>query len=228
MRTMPPEHFKDFRDATGDSSAIQLAELSVDGSLFPRDEPLEESGHFSETPHLKFLISCAHPLFLAPRHRAGQAERKRSMPARRFSLRRELLDRQLLSWRGAHLFFAKVYLADIPVGTGGTSGAPYLQKSPERRPFFRHALRRSLSRGIVSRISERSSRQRACLPAGLLRLDAPLLDSRHNGKAESRSLSPAFRSKEACRSISASWWPVIFVGMLLARRPSKPRARRRR
>jgi len=37
------------------------------------------------------------------------------------------LDSKLLTWRGLHVGFANLYLADIPVGTGGTSGAAYLK-----------------------------------------------------------------------------------------------------
>jgi tryptophan 2,3-dioxygenase len=126
MRTMPPEHFKDFREATGDSSAINSRNYQL-MELYFRGMNAAKKAHFNETPHLRFLISCAHPLFLHLGTALAKLDENAPDCAELFAAAR-LLDRQLLSWRGAHLFFAKVYLADIPVGTGGTAGAPYLQK----------------------------------------------------------------------------------------------------
>ena len=126
LRTMPPEHFKDFREATGDSSAIQSRNYQLMELYFRGMNP-DKKAHFAQTPHLKFLTSCAHPLFLHLGTALGKLDEHHSDCAEVFQAAREL-DKQLLSWRGAHLFFAKVYLADVPSGTGGTSGAPYLQK----------------------------------------------------------------------------------------------------
>jgi tryptophan 2,3-dioxygenase len=126
MRTMPPENFRDFREATGDSSAINSRNYQLMELYFRGMNPAKKA-HFTETPHLRFLISCAHPLFLHLGTALGKLDEHAADCAELFEAAR-VLDRQLLSWRGAHLFFAKVYLADIPIGTGGTAGAPYLQK----------------------------------------------------------------------------------------------------
>ena len=40
----------------------------------------------------------------------------------------QILDQQLLTWRGLHLAFAKAYLPPHQTGTGATSGAAYLEK----------------------------------------------------------------------------------------------------
>jgi len=42
------------------------------------------------------------------------------------------LDKELKKWRTLHLGIARNYLADIPEGTGGTSGASYLRTSVQR------------------------------------------------------------------------------------------------
>lgn len=45
------------------------------------------------------------------------------------------LDRTLLTWRGLHLSFAKMYILNNGPGTGGTSGAAYLREHLFRGVF---------------------------------------------------------------------------------------------
>ncbi len=122
LRTMPPERFKDFRDATGKASAIQSRNYQLMEAYF-RGMNADKKEHFSKIGHLKFMSHFQHRSFL----HLGTALERFAAPARAIEAARDL-DRKLLAWRGAHLGFAKLYLADMPHGTGDTSGAPYLQK----------------------------------------------------------------------------------------------------
>ncbi|MEQ1504455.1 MAG: tryptophan 2,3-dioxygenase family protein [Myxococcota bacterium] len=125
VRTMPPEHFLDFRKATGRASAVQslnfqLMEIALRG---PNPQKREV---FDQVDHLRDLrahhAACA-PLSMSL-HRVdgshpGHAEVRDAA---------RLLDRRLLNWRGLHLAFALTYLPPASAGTGATEGAPYLER----------------------------------------------------------------------------------------------------
>lgn len=126
LRTMPPEHFKDFRDATGKASAIkslnyQLLEIHL------RGVHAEKVAVFHRIPHLRELAKFAHPGFVSMRDVLKGADRTASGWDDVFDLARGL-DQKWLTWRGLHLSFALHYLPQDVKGTGDTEGAPYLRK----------------------------------------------------------------------------------------------------
>lgn len=128
LRTMPPEHFHDFRAAAANASAVQSASFQwLDIQLFGMSEKKVE--HFRRIPHLRHLLAALNPPPPTLRGALAQllATGRREETAPVLSVAREL-DRKLLGWRGLHVAFAVEYLAETPVGTGGTSGAPYLKQ----------------------------------------------------------------------------------------------------
>lgn len=131
LRTMPPEHFMDFRDATGHASAIQslnyqLMEIHLRGVNSSKAEA------FQRIPHLRQLAKFAHPGFVHLKHVLREADPSAAGPsAAGWSEALEVaraLDQKWLTWRGLHLSFALLYLPPAVKGTGDTDGAPYLKK----------------------------------------------------------------------------------------------------
>lgn len=125
LRTMPPEHFIDFREATGKASAIkslnyQLLEIHLRGVSAKKVEV------FHRIPHLRGLAKFAHPGFVHLRRVLGQADDGEAWGAVLDQAR--ALDQKWLTWRGLHLSFALHYLPPHAPGTGDTEGAPYLRK----------------------------------------------------------------------------------------------------
>lgn len=128
LRTMPPEHFHEFRAAAANASAVQSASYQwLDIQLFGLSEKKVE--HFRRIPHLRHLLAAVqpHPPTLREALAPLRAAERQKGVASVLSVAREL-DRKLLGWRGLHVAFAVEYLAETPVGTGGTSGAPYLKQ----------------------------------------------------------------------------------------------------
>lgn len=126
LRTMPPAHFKDFRDATGKASAIkslnyQLLEIHL------RGVNSEKVSVFQRIPHLRELTKYAHPGFVSMRSVLKKADPEAPGWDDVFELARAL-DQKWLTWRGLHLSFALHYLPQHVKGTGDTEGAPYLRK----------------------------------------------------------------------------------------------------
>jgi tryptophan 2,3-dioxygenase len=132
LQSMPPEHFIDFREVTGQASAVQSFNYQrLDAALFGVSP--EKISVFQRVPHLSSLIQFASRDFASLRSilqsllNASEKWEKIISAARK-------LDSHLLSWRGLHLSFALRYLPPETLGTGGTSGPSYLQK------FFRQSL----------------------------------------------------------------------------------------
>ncbi len=150
LQSMPPEHFIDFREVTGQASAVQSFNYQrLDAVLFGVSP--EKISVFQRVPHLKSLLQFASKEFASlcsllqtlPQHSAAENVIQSA----------KLLDRHLLSWRGLHLSFALRYLPSEAPGTGGTAGPSYLQK------FFRQSLFRDTEPdfGLIEEISGGSS-----------------------------------------------------------------------
>jgi tryptophan 2,3-dioxygenase len=122
LRTMPPESFKNFREATGKASAIQSRNYQLMEVYF-RGLHSQKSEQFARIEHLRFLDQFRHKCFL---HLGLALDRYGATPD--VMRAAQDLDKKLLAWRGLHVAFAKLYLADISHGTGDTSGAPYLER----------------------------------------------------------------------------------------------------
>ena len=125
VRNMPPPHFLDFRESAANASAVQSANYQLmDAHLFGLSE--YKRVLFKRIPHLHDMLSPYGPGFLCLRDVLKSIEPDGNDAASMLETAREL-DSKLLTWRGLHVGFANLYLADIPVGTGGTSGAEYLK-----------------------------------------------------------------------------------------------------
>lgn len=132
LQSMPPEHFIDFREVTGQASAVQSFNYQrLDAALF--GVSAEKISIFQQVPHLNSLIQFASREFASLRS-ILQALPQNNGSWERLLHSARLLDTHLLSWRGLHLSFALRYLPPEVLGTGGTSGPSYLQK------FLRQSL----------------------------------------------------------------------------------------
>jgi tryptophan 2,3-dioxygenase len=132
LQSMPPEHFLDFREVTGQASAVQSFNYQrLDIALFGLNS--EKVSVFQRVPHLSSLLQYSSREFASLRSLLNALPQRDGMEERVLELAR-LLDRHLLSWRGLHLSFALRYLPLEAPGTGGTAGPSYLQK------FFRQSL----------------------------------------------------------------------------------------
>jgi tryptophan 2,3-dioxygenase len=128
LRTMPPEHFHDFRAAAANASAVQSINYQLmEIALFGLSE--HKVALYRRIPHLAGLLReenrdspCLRSVIL---DRSASAEDEGVAP---MIEQARQLDRKLLGWRGLHVAFALEYLSDTPVGTGGTAGAPYLKQ----------------------------------------------------------------------------------------------------
>ncbi|MCC9305866.1 hypothetical protein LN042_01870 [Kitasatospora sp. RB6PN24] len=121
LRTLSPEQFMSFRAATGAASAVQslnyhLAELAIYG-YDPRKAEI-----FLRLRHLHCLNRSPYR-DVWPLRAAVQTVRD---PALSAAL--SLVERSLLSWRGRHYGFGRIYLPQDIKGSGGTEGAGYLKR----------------------------------------------------------------------------------------------------
>lgn len=132
LQSMPPEHFLDFREVTGQASAVQSFNYQrLDIALFGLNP--EKISVFQRVPHLRSLLQFSSREFASLRMLLNSLPEHSEHADHVMELAR-MLDRHLLSWRGLHLSFALRYLPPEAPGTGGTAGPSYLQK------FFRHSL----------------------------------------------------------------------------------------
>ncbi|MGC0417968.1 tryptophan 2,3-dioxygenase family protein [Embleya sp. AB8] len=120
LKTLSPEQFMAFREATGAASAVQslnfhLAELALFG-YDPRKFEV-----FSRFGHLRMLNDPPYrdhrPL------RAAVADSASPELTTAF----DAVERSLLNWRGRHYGFGRLYLPRQLKGSGGTEGAGYLK-----------------------------------------------------------------------------------------------------
>ena len=132
MQSMPPEHFIDFREVTGQASAVQSYNYQrMDIGLFGIAP--EKISLFQRVPHLKSLLQYTSRDFASLKSLLHSLPQSNALHERVMEYAR-LLDKHLLSWRGLHLSFALRYLPPEAPGTGGTAGPSFLQK------FFRQSL----------------------------------------------------------------------------------------
>jgi tryptophan 2,3-dioxygenase len=125
LNTMPKAHFEEFRDATGDASAVQSRNYQV-MEVFCSGVNRDKLATFERIEHLKPLKLYGDARFRSLRDMLGGVRADEGY-ATVIEVAREF-DAVLLRWRGLHLAFAKTYLPVETIGTGGTSGASYLQR----------------------------------------------------------------------------------------------------
>lgn len=131
-RTMPVEHFRGFREATGDASAVQAfpTQLLHIHLLGVHPEKVEALHEATENAH---VLLHQNPDFEPLRdllHRVpDEAAGRRVLDAA------HRLDQELYAWRKIHYGVAVRYLPPQTTGSGGTSGAPYLRSFYQDRLF---------------------------------------------------------------------------------------------
>jgi hypothetical protein len=144
-KTMPPEHFLGFREATGDASAVQcqswqMLDAHVYGVL--PDKALVLEG----IPEVRHVLAFANPRFTPLVHVAGQLGDSKTEAELTEAI--ISLDNRLRAWRKFHE--RKLagstnpgYLPPEALGTGGTSGYGYLAAQQPPRAARISAERRT-------------------------------------------------------------------------------------
>ncbi|QMU70183.1 tryptophan 2,3-dioxygenase family protein [Streptacidiphilus sp. P02-A3a] len=120
LKTLTPDLFLRFRDATGEASAVQsLNYHMMELVLYGYDARKVEA--YSKFDHLHQLtmppLRSVRPL--------GDAVREAGDPRLTEALAE--VERTLLTWRGRHYGFGRRYLPGM-AGSGGTEGAGYLRR----------------------------------------------------------------------------------------------------
>ncbi|MEY9874264.1 tryptophan 2,3-dioxygenase [Streptacidiphilus sp. MAP12-33] len=120
LRTLTPELFLGFRDATGEASAVQslnyhMMELVIYGYDARKVEAYSKFDHLRQLslPPLRSVRSLRDSVQDADDPRLTEAFAE--------------VERTLLTWRGRHYGFGRRYLPGMP-GSGGTEGAGYLRR----------------------------------------------------------------------------------------------------
>ncbi|HEV7746369.1 MAG TPA: hypothetical protein VGO56_15340 [Pyrinomonadaceae bacterium] len=136
LRTMPVAHFATFRELTGKASALQSVGFHLMDTLLHglNTEKLE---HFRRLEHFKPVLSFCDKGFVSLKQAMLSTNERRPKWREVWTACRQL-DRDLLTWRGLHLGFAKRYIPHGAPGTGGTSGANYLLQHLFRGVFDDH------------------------------------------------------------------------------------------
>jgi len=132
-RTMSVEHFLGFRAATGDASAVQtlsgqLLHIHLVG-VHPR-----KIAAMAQVPENAYLLMHVNPAF-EPLRRALEHVPESAPGGPDVLAAARHLDDVLFHWRRTHLGLAHRYLPKDMPGSGGTSGAPYLQAFYQDRLF---------------------------------------------------------------------------------------------
>nr|UZC79439.1 KrmK [uncultured bacterium] len=133
LKTIPPEHFWAFRDATDGSSAIQsrwfhLLHIYLHGL----DE--RKIAIFADIPEISDLIHYGKPGFVSLRSLLRGFAGQPPPELEAFADMASQLDASLYAYRCVHLGIVHRFLPpDAKQGTGGTSGIPYLRKHLTRR-----------------------------------------------------------------------------------------------
>jgi hypothetical protein len=152
VRTIPPDHFLGFREATGEASAVQcqswqMLDAHVYGAL-PSKTPVLEG-----IPEVRHVLAFSNPHFVPLVQVAGQlgsSETEAELTEAIIGL-----DHRLRAWRKFHekQLAGRAnpsYLPPAALGTGGTSGYGYLAAQQPPRAAEISAQRRTGS-GSVSR-----------------------------------------------------------------------------
>ncbi|MFB6562364.1 hypothetical protein ACFCYH_26350 [Streptomyces sp. NPDC056400] len=121
LRTLSPDLFMSFRDATGAASAVQSLNFhAMDIAVYGYDprkfEVFESIGH----------LAVLNDSDVQDHHSLSAALAQTSDAALEQGWKR--LDRALAKWRGGHYRFARTYLDSGTKGSGDTEGAAYVKK----------------------------------------------------------------------------------------------------
>lgn len=136
LRTMPVAHFATFRALTGKASALQSIGFHLMDTLL-HGLNTEKLDHFRQIEHFKPVLSFCDKGFVSLKQAMLSTEEGRPKWQEVWTTCRQL-DKDLLTWRGLHVGFAKRYIPHGAPGTGGTSGAHYLTQHLFRGVFDDH------------------------------------------------------------------------------------------
>lgn len=126
LRSMPVPHFATFRSQTGKASALQSIGFHLMDTLL-HGVNTEKLEHFVRIEHLKPVLLFCDRRFVSLKQALQRTDENSSEWREVWAACRQL-DKDLLTWRGFHLGFARLYIPQGARGTGGTSGAQYLQQ----------------------------------------------------------------------------------------------------
>ncbi|MET7731861.1 hypothetical protein ABZT02_10880 [Streptomyces sp. NPDC005402] len=135
-RTMSVENFLGFRKETGDASAVQMTSSQALHVHLLGVHPLKVEA-LEGVPENAFLLFHLNDRFRPLRSLLHELPEDADDSALVLTAARDL-DEALYAWRRLHLGLAHRYLPKDSMGSGGTSGAPYLAGFYQDR-LFDHA-----------------------------------------------------------------------------------------
>jgi tryptophan 2,3-dioxygenase len=128
LKTLSPQQFMKFREATGAASAVQsinfhLMEIVIYGYDPRKAEVFDRFDHLQELNNSPF------------RHHRSLREAVRAADNPKLIATFAKVERILLIWRGRHYGFGRLYLPGNIKGSGGTEGAGYLKRFVNKNDF---------------------------------------------------------------------------------------------
>jgi tryptophan 2,3-dioxygenase len=148
FKTMPPAHFAEFRDATGDASAIQSRTYQL-MQIFTQGLDERKARIIAGIPDMADLLFHWHPGFVNLSKFLQKVEQQGTPEGETLIAKAALIDKALYAWRCLHLGIARRYLPANVIGTGGTLGVPYLEMD-YRHKIFPITQQHSISLDVVS------------------------------------------------------------------------------
>lgn len=130
--TLGEEQFMGFREATGDSSAIQSRAYNTVEALLVGFDQVKIEKIQSHIPELLDLLYCADPRFITLSELAEDLAQTSSEHAGPYVARAKELIKALRAWYAIHLGSARHALPADLHGTGGTEGIRYLEARYQR------------------------------------------------------------------------------------------------
>lgn len=129
LKTLSPQQFMSFREATGAASAVQsvnfhLMEIAVYGYDPRKAEVFDRFSHLQELNDPPF------------RHHRSLREAVLGASDPKLIAAFAKAERILLTWRGRHYGFGRLYLSNDIKGSGGTEGAGYLKRFVDKNDFL--------------------------------------------------------------------------------------------
>lgn len=129
LKTLSPQQFMSFREATGAASAVQsvnfhLMEIAVYGYDPRKAEVFDRFSHLRELNDPPF------------RHHRSLREAVLGVSDPKLTAAFAKVERILLTWRGRHYGFGRLYLPGDIKGSGGTEGAGYLKRFVDKKNFL--------------------------------------------------------------------------------------------
>jgi tryptophan 2,3-dioxygenase len=134
FKTMPPAHFAQFRDSTGDASAIQSRTYQL-MQIFTQGLDERKASIIAGIPDMADLLFHRHPGFVNLSMFLQKVEQQGIPEGETLIAKAALIDKALYAWRCLHLGIARRYLPAHVMGTGGTHGVPYLEMDYRNKIF---------------------------------------------------------------------------------------------